>query len=224
VTLRYLEAAFPPAVRERRPPEEYTAMQALTRELAFDDRAWTADRYSRVRELFDRLASEWHTRDTEERRVSVRDALERSGVPTDGPCLEVGSGTGLYTSLLADHFPVVISVDLSTEMLRLAPDVERAYRVAADATRLPLGDAAVRTIVCINAYLFPSEYARVLSEDGALLFLSTLGEDTPIYLPPDDVVRALEPALGPVEAACADAGIGRWTVVSRKAAPERKGP
>jgi len=189
-------------------------MQEVTKELAFDPATWTPERRERVRQLFDALAPEWHTRDTPERRMAVRDALERGAVPRGGTCLEVGSGTGIYTGDLLGHFDRVVCLDLSMEMLRLAPARAGADPVAADASRLPLRSATVTSVVCVNAYLFPHEYARVLRRGGAVVFVSTIGDQTPIYLPPDDVVGALEPHLGPTEARTADAGPGRWTVVS----------
>ena len=214
--LSRLEPHAPPPERDLRPPEEYQAMQALTKELAFDPATWTADRRARVRQLFDGLAPEWHTRDTEERRVPVCDALERGGVPRGGTCLEVGSGIGSYTGDLLRCFDRVLSVDLSMEMLRLATERPAAARITGDASSLPLRDSTVDAVVCINAYLFPREYARVLKSPGSVVFVSTIGDQTPIYLPPEDVIGALEPHLGELEAATADAGPGRWTAVVRR--------
>jgi hypothetical protein len=40
-------------------------------------------------------------------------------------------------------------------------------------------------------FLFPAETSRVLADDGVLLWVSTNGEETPIYLPPADVLDAI---------------------------------
>lgn len=217
MALRHLEAHDLSVVKDVRRPEEYEQMQALTRELAFDDAAWTPALSERVRLLFDGLAPEWNTRDSDERRVPVHDALRRGGVPRGGTCLEIGAGTGLHTPQLLEHFGAVVSIDLSMQMLRLAPESRRGPRICSDASRLPFRDGAVDAVVCINSYLFTREYARVLARSGSIVFVSAIGDQTPIYLAPADVVAALEPVLGDVEALTAEAGPGRWTAVTRQA-------
>ncbi|MFI2071963.1 methyltransferase domain-containing protein, partial [Streptomyces mirabilis] len=49
-----------------------------------------------------------------------------------GPCLELGSGTGLFTPILTALFPQVISMDLSMRMLQQA-NGRSSRRVRADA-------------------------------------------------------------------------------------------
>ena len=61
-------------------------------------------------------------------------------------------------------------------------------------------------------FLFPDEVDRVLANDGVLLWVSTLGDATPIYLPPEDVLRALP---GAWDGIAADAGWGNWLVARR---------
>ncbi|MET7844042.1 methyltransferase domain-containing protein [Streptomyces sp. NPDC005356] len=70
--------------------------------------------------LFDQLAPKWDTAQATGRDDRQRDALTRAGTLPCGPCLEVGSGTGQFTSLLTSAFPTVISLDLSQQMLRQA--------------------------------------------------------------------------------------------------------
>jgi hypothetical protein len=50
---------------------------------------------------------------------------------------------------------------------------------------------SVAVVVLINMFLFPAETSRVLADDGVVLWVSTNGEETPIYLPPADVLSAL---------------------------------
>ena len=96
-------------------------MRVMTRRAAgLEGPPWDAAARSEVAALFDGLASEWHTRTSPERARVVDDALERGGVGTGGTAIELGSGTGAYTGVLADRFDRVVATELSIEMLRLA--------------------------------------------------------------------------------------------------------
>jgi ubiquinone/menaquinone biosynthesis C-methylase UbiE len=208
-----------PASSERpvRDPEDYLPMQKVTRQIAFDPSSWDEERKKKVAELFDSLAPEWHTRGGPERLRPTKDALFRGGVPGGGRALEIGSGTGIQTGVLLEHFEEVVSVDLSAEMLALAPRRDRVGLLRGDASCLPVANGSLEAVVCVNAYLFPGEYARVLKRPGRVVFVSTSGDQTPIYLPPEEVVSALEPFLGPLEATSARCGWGTWAVVASTA-------
>ncbi|MGH9303430.1 MAG: class I SAM-dependent methyltransferase [Acidimicrobiales bacterium] len=218
MTLEQLAAIPARTERVERPPEEYLPMQSLTRELAFDPAAWTAARQEKVHALFEGLAGEWHTRDSKERRRPLLDALERGGVARGGRCVEIGSGTGIHTAFLVGHFSHVTSVDISSEMLRLAPRRGQVSLVRADATRLPVATGSLDAVACVNAFLFPFEYARVLRSDGCVIFVSVNGDRTPIYLSPGDVLAALETFLGSCKAVTSKEGWGTWTVVRKATA------
>ncbi len=185
-------------------------MRRMTKVAAFEPDGWTAERRREVTELFDSLASEWHTRATAERHVPLLDALDRGG-SVSGPCLELGSGIGLGTETLARRVDGVIAVDLSGEMLRRAP-AGAAPRVLADSSRLPVGDAAVGAVVAVNMFLFPAEVDRVLAPGGTLVWVSSLGDQTPIHLDADEVDRALGGGWDVVASA---AGQGTWAVARR---------
>jgi SAM-dependent methyltransferase len=195
--------------------DEFAAMQALTRKLAVDPDSWTPERLVRITALFDGLAPEWHTRDTEERLGPIRGALQRGGVPPGGLCAEIGSGTGLQTPLLLQHFGFVISTDLSGEMLARSPRRSSVALVRSDAFRLPLASASVDAVVAVNMFLIPAEYARVLRAGGRFVFVSVIGAQTPIYVSPAEVVRALEPVLRVSDAVTSGDGRGIWTVVTK---------
>jgi SAM-dependent methyltransferase len=186
-------------------------MRTVTRQVAFEPDGWTAERRASVAELFDGLAPEWHTREVPGRYDALNDALARGGVPTDGPTLELGSGTGLSTPLLADHFPQVVAADLSIEMLRLAP-AAAAPRLQADSSQLPFAAGSLRVIVVVNMLLFPTEMDRVLAPDGVLVWVNTSGDRTPIHLPSDDVVAALP---GDWTGTASEAGTGTWCTARR---------
>ncbi|MGW1409731.1 class I SAM-dependent methyltransferase [Streptomyces sp. NPDC002403] len=185
--------------------------RAFARDLAADRRSWDGATACFIAAQFDQLADEWDTTRATGRDEPLRDALDRGGPFPEGVCLELGSGTGLFTQLLRRVFRRVISVDLSEEMLRRAAGRSPA-RVRADATALPLADGQVSVVAAIDMLLFPSETARVLTPDGVLLWINQLGEDGPLHLPAADVVAALP---GDWQAVEADAGWGSWAAVRR---------
>jgi SAM-dependent methyltransferase len=196
-------------------------MRLVTRESAFSPEAWTPQRRQEVGAMFDDLAAEWHTRDLPGRTEQLEDACDR-GLPAAGwtppprrvTCLEVGSGTGLFTQVLTDRFEQVVAVDLAFEMLRIAP-AELAPRVQADAAQLPLADRSVELAVLVNALLFPAEVDRILAPGGAVVWVNSRGSGTPIHLPIEDVADALP---GDWSGAASAAGEGTWGVVVRDAA------
>ncbi len=185
-------------------------MRALTRALAFSDDAWTDERRAQIASFFDSLASGWRERDAPERHDALLDALERGGPFPSGWCVEIGAGTGNATGDLRRAFRDVVALDLSSEMLQLAPP--GSPKVQADASTLPLRTGSAAVVAVINMFLFPSEVARVLADDGVLLWISTNGDETPIYLPPAEVMRALP---GTWEGVAAQAGWGTWLTAHR---------
>ena len=185
-------------------------MRLVTREVAFDPAGWTPARAAQVAALFDSLAPEWNSRNVVERHDALRDALTRGGPFPDGVCLEVGAGTGSSTPDLQSVFADVVSTDLSTGML--ARFGSTAPLVLADASRLPLPDRSVAVVALINMFLFPAEIDRVLAADGVLVWVSSIGDATPIYLDASDVVGALP---GEWEAVTAEAGWGTWVTARR---------
>ena len=195
-------------------------IRKVTRDIASRPGAWTRERAAKVGELFDGLAPEWHKRSSEGRLDPVRDALDR-GLSADGGskadasagvCVELGSGTGTATGFLAElGFDAVIAVDLSMQMLVRAP-ASVGQRVQADAAVLPIASGSAQAIVLVNAFLFPSEIERVLAPAGALVWVSSLGDRTPIYLSAEEVEAALP---GDWQGVASEAGWGSWCVVRR---------
>src|SRR5262245_36525822 len=98
-------------------------MRIATRRAAgLDPGGWSGDLREFVRLYFDDLAAEWHTRTSPERMAVVMDALDRGVGRIDVPAgvaVEVGSGIGAYSSLLAERLQTVLAIDLSLTMLRL---------------------------------------------------------------------------------------------------------
>jgi SAM-dependent methyltransferase len=189
-------------------------MRKVTRQVAFDPGGWSPDRAGKVAELFDSLAPEWHERMKPGRMDSLLDALERGGIERRGLAVELGSGTGFATPYLVDRFEAVVAVDLSLEMLRRA--VRSAPRVQADAAGLPLADSSCDALVLVNMLLFPTEVERVVATGGALVWVNSLAERTPIHLSADDLVAALP---GSWTGVASRAGGGSWCVLRRRAEP-----
>lgn len=190
-------------------------MRIATRRAAgLAQEGWTNELRGDVRKFFDDLAPEWHTRTSPQRTAVVKDALERGlgAIQTAaGVAVEVGSGIGTYSNLLAGVFETVLSVDLSMTMLKLAPRGP-AHRIQADGARLPIRNSSAAAVVLINAFLFPGEVNRVLTRRGTLVWVNLSGEQTPIYLSPDDLLAALP---GSWDGTSSRAGEGSWCVLHR---------
>jgi SAM-dependent methyltransferase len=185
-------------------------MRELARAIAMDPDAWTPQRAAEIASLFDGLAAGWRDRDVPERHDALVDAVARGGSFPGGWCVEVGSGTGNATTDLRKSFPDVVSLDISREMLRLA--ASRGHQLQSDAAALPLRTGSASVAVLINMFLFPAEISRVLADDGVLLWVSTNGDQTPIYLPPTDVLDALP---GTWDGITSEAGWGTWLTARR---------
>lgn len=190
-------------------------MRIMTRRAAgLHPGAWDDEARAEVAAVFDSLAPEWHTRTSPARDAVVADALER-GVPlassVDGVCVELGSGIGAYTPMLGRIWRAVMAIDLSLEMLRLAPP-DVGHRVLGDGSRLPLADGSAAAVVLVNCFLFPVEVDRVLERGGVVVWVNSSGTETPIHLPVDDVVAALPGSWDGVQS---EAGAGLWGVLWR---------
>lgn len=195
-------------------PEEFAGpdhpMRKVTRGVAFEGK-WNGERAHKVADLFDGLAGEWtEGRGNATRTAPLHDALDRGALPLDGRWLELGSGTGVGSRIISEQVESLVCTDIASEMLRLS--VADAPRFRSDASSLPMPDDAVDVVVMINMLLFPSEVDRVLRPDGAALWINTNGDQTPIHLPPDDVVDALP---GDWHGTTSRAGTGFWLVARR---------
>lgn len=198
-------------------------MRKITRAVAFDGQgAWHRERARRVAELFDSMAAGWAAERTSEARSRpLVDALRRGSLNRAGCWLELGSGAGagattVVPELAVDQGGWLTSMDLSSEML--AHDPNPVPLTQADASALPVRDGAVDVVLLINMMLFPQEVSRALTPHGQVLWVNTLGDQTPIHLPPADVVAALDQVDGPGawSATTARSGTGFWVVAQRQ--------
>lgn len=185
-------------------------IRQTTRAIAFGEE-WTADHATFMSDLFDGLAPEWSERNVDPIKAApVHDALARGELPLAGSWLEVGSGTGAGAKVLASQVGSLVCTDLSAGMLSFAPDL--APRLRSDASALPFEADSFDAVMLINMMLFPGEIDRVLRPDGSLLWVNTLGDQTPIHLPPADVLEALP---GEWQGTTAHAGCGFWLTARR---------
>lgn len=185
-------------------------MRRLTRAQAFGE-PWTNDDAARVQQIFDGMAAAWSEDHVDPVKAApVEDALDRGEVPLAGRWLEVGSGTGAGARILSPRVGQLVCSDLSEQMLLHAPGI--APRIRADASALPFGDDRFDAILLINMLLFPGEVDRLLRADGVVVWVNTLGDQTPIHLPPADVLDALP---GTWSGITARAGTGLWLTARR---------
>jgi SAM-dependent methyltransferase len=187
-------------------------MRIMTRRAAgLTPGGWDAAARGQVETLFDELSCEWHTRTSPQRTAVVLDALDRGGVAGGGVAIEVGSGIGNYSQLLAERFGTVAAVDLSLAMLRLAPQAP-ATCIQADAADLPFLARCADAVVLVNALLFPAEVDRVLARGGSVVWVNSSGDQTPIHLRSEEVAAVLPGAWRGV---ASRAGQGSWCVLRR---------
>jgi hypothetical protein len=187
-------------------------MRIMTRSAAgLTGGGWDAQARGQVSSYFDQLATEWHTRTSPARDAVLLDALDRGGVTGGDVVIEVGSGIGAYSALLGKRFLRVLAIDLSFEMLRIAPP-EPALRVRADAADLPNRSGVADAVVLVNALLFPAEVDRVLAAGGCVVWVNSSGDETPIHLPAGEVADVLP---GEWRGVTSRAGLGTWCVLHR---------
>ena len=144
------------------------------------------------------------------KRAPIDDAITRGELPLGGAWLELGSGTGAGARVLAPQVGSLVCTDLSAGMLAHAPDV--APKLRSDASQLPFEDDAFDAVMMINMILFPDEVDRVVRPGGTVLWINTLGDQTPIHLPAADVLEVLP---GEWSGTTAHAGTGFWLAARR---------
>jgi ubiquinone/menaquinone biosynthesis C-methylase UbiE len=99
--------------------------------------------------------------------IGIRAALAELLGPGHGPCLEVGCGTGVHAAQLRELGWHPMGVDLSARMLAYARG--RLPIARADATRLPVRDAALGAVVAMMVHTDMPDYPAVLREIARVL-------------------------------------------------------
>ena len=211
VRIRSLPRVVPAAAGKPQRPGS-TDTQRFIAAVAHDAAIWDAARAAEMTANFDDLAESWDAERGGYRLVPLDDALNRGGALPPGLCVEIGAGTGLLTRRLALHWSHLMAIDLSAGMLARSP---HPWRVRADASRLPIADACVATVVIGDAPLFAAELTRVTRKGSALIWLNALGDNAPFHLSLADISSALGSAGGRWEGVHSNAGWGNWTVLHR---------
>jgi ubiquinone/menaquinone biosynthesis C-methylase UbiE len=176
-----------------------------------------------LRKQFDWIAAGWEEGRSPEHGAVVEAALARLD-SEPRRILDLGTGTGIAARLLADRYPAaeVVGVDLSREMVEEArkrvPDSlrDRVRFEVADASALPFGDGEFDLVVLLNMIPFFDELARVTASGGAIVFASSYGAETPIYVPPATIKEKLG-RLGFTEFDEVAAGEGTSFIAARRA-------
>lgn len=176
-----------------------------------------------LRKQFDWIAAGWEEGRSPEHGAVVEAALARLD-SEPRRLLDLGTGTGIAARLLADRYPAaeVVGVDLSREMIEEArkrvPDSlrDRIRFEVADASALPFGDGEFDLVVLLNMIPFFDELARVTASGGAIVFASSYGAETPIYVPPATIKEKLG-RLGFTEFDEVAAGEGTSVIAARRA-------
>lgn len=127
-------------------------------------------------------------------------------VTPGGVLLEVGAGS--VDALTGVTGWSRISCDISEAMLARHPG-ERL--VCCDVRRLPLRDASVAVVAGLNAVPHFGEFSRVIQPGGHLLWATSFGPRTPMYVSPEDLERQLPGWTATARLA----GAGEWTLLER---------
>lgn len=128
-------------------------------------------RYDGVADWYERAFGQW------EFSAAPREAITRLLGDGPGALLDVGCGTGIFTSVMVDHGWTVKGIDTSSDMLRIATgkglDVVRA-----DATELPFDDNSFDAALSMWTHTDIEDFGaalreirRVLKRDGALVYV-----------------------------------------------------
>ncbi len=205
--VRYLDPVRPASIPN--PKHGDHPMRRVTDEMA-SGASFTTEHAGIVQALFDEIAPGWHTHDTPDRLVALVDVMERANLPA-GVTVELGAGTGIGTKVISRFRYLDAAIDLSAGMLAEGPRGLAPW-IRGDASQLPLADRSVDVLILMNMLLFPAEVERVLAASGALVWVNTVGEATPIHLSAEAVIDALP---GHWEADASRAGDGIWCVARR---------
>jgi SAM-dependent methyltransferase len=167
--------------------------RVATRAVVANPRLWPLFRRL-LRTQFDALASSWEGRRGPESVASLEIVLDRLATEPRR-ILDLGTGTGLAARRLAQRYPgaQVVGVDLSPAMIEVARrESPSSIRFdVADASRLPYENGAFDLVVLLNMIPFFDELDRVTARGGSVVFASSNGPQTPIYVPSETLRREL---------------------------------
>jgi SAM-dependent methyltransferase len=208
--LRWHPPTHPPAT----PPPELGALRhpsrrALHRVLTdpYDGGAWQA-----LAADYDAMAGDWSAWAATQPQYAVAVAAGLAHARPAELAVEIGCGTGQATVVLDALCTAVLATDVNASMLCRAPTLARTRYLRVDVRRLPFADASVALLVGLNAVPHLAEFARVLRPDGQLLWCTSFGAATPLYVPPRRLVELLGAGW---RGQAGRAGHGEWTLLER---------
>jgi SAM-dependent methyltransferase len=195
------------------PPDLHAATHrsriALTQVLADpnDEQAWTG-----LTDQYDEMAAEWTDWADEQPWYT---APVTAGLAHANPAdliVELSCGTGQATSVLAAIGAQVIATDVNAAMLERATPRPNTRYVRVDVRQLPFPDRSVPLIVGLNAIPHLGEINRVIATGGQLLWCTSFGPGTPLYIEPTWLLHLLGPHW---HGEGGNAGHGEWTLYTR---------
>jgi ubiquinone/menaquinone biosynthesis C-methylase UbiE len=135
--------------------------------------------YDRFAQGYDRLLAPFEAAFLSEWRKELIDVL-----PSEGPIIEIGAGTGLNFKHYRDTSEIV-ATDISLEMLRRANHLNSSVKlVQADACRIPFADdtfnAGIGTLILcsvVEPQRVFTELKRAIRDGGPILFLEHVRPD-----------------------------------------------
>ena len=140
-------------------------------------------------EFFEKLADEWDQQQPVDRLAHLNWLIEKI-VPKIGTCkkkLNIGSGTGILTAILAQHFPgsEIISIDIAFAMLQKNSLQDPSANLAqADVHTLPFNYHTFDAIICHNSFphfqnhpLAMQEMLRVLKVGNFFVILHDISRN-----------------------------------------------
>jgi ubiquinone/menaquinone biosynthesis C-methylase UbiE len=174
-----------------------------------DDAAW-----QQLAEYYDRAAEGWEEW-TETQRPWYASPVEAGLAHAKQPdvAVEVSCGSGQATPLLDGYASRVVAIDTSAAMLADAPrELPRTRYAIVDVRRMPFRTGSVQLLVGLNAVPHPPEFARVLAPTGQLLWCTSFGAGTPLYVEPERFADLFGPQW---RGEAGRAGHGEWLLLTR---------
>jgi SAM-dependent methyltransferase len=196
-------------------PEVHPSRLALER-LLVDPSSSAAWRH--LAHAYDAMSAEWDdwVRTQPWYVTPVVEALSRTRPPAF--VVEVGCGSGQLSTILADFAGRAICTDVNLSMLQLAPRVRNTIYAVADVRFLPFRTMSVPFLVGLNAVPCLPEFNRVVALGGHLLWCTSRGVDTPLYVEP---ARFMQLAGSSWRGESGTAGSGEWLLLTKeRQAPE----
>lgn len=173
------------------------------------------DAWKGLAAAYEAMASEWQAWVSTQSHYldPVADALARIG--SIDHAVEVGSGTGEATRLVAAQARLVAAVDASPAMMSRVPELPNVRWLVGDVRSLPVDPGWADLVVGLNAVPSFREIDRVCAPAGRVLWASSFGPDTPLYIEPERFVRLLGPEWGGI---ARRVGFGEWCIAERRQA------